>query len=64
MIFLFLLPTSVLENIHGIPFNRIFKLLQSFRELRYRDVHLLTSISDYVASSLDIWTNKQVTAIF
>nr|XP_004552728.1 FAST kinase domain-containing protein 2, mitochondrial [Maylandia zebra] len=51
---------KITENIHGIPFNRIFKLLQSCRELRYRDVHLLTSISDYVASSLDIWTNKQL----
>lgn len=51
---------KITENIHGIPFNRLFKLLQSCRELLYRDVHLLTSISDYVASSLDIWTNKQL----
>lgn len=51
---------KITENIHGIPFNRFWKLLQSCRELLYRDAHLLTSISDYVASSLDIWTNKQL----
>lgn len=48
------------ENLHGIPFNRLYNVLQSCKELLYRDVDLLSSISDYVASTFDIWTNKQV----
>ncbi|XP_069554473.1 FAST kinase domain-containing protein 2, mitochondrial [Brachyistius frenatus] len=50
---------KISENINGIPFNNLYKLLQSYRALLYRDFDLLTAISDYVASTLDIWTNKQ-----
>ncbi|KAM4711106.1 FAST kinase domain-containing protein 2, mitochondrial [Anableps anableps] len=48
------------DNLHGIPFNRLYNVLQSCKELHYRDADLLTSISDHVASTIDIWTNKQL----
>uniref|UniRef100_A0A1A7XQN6 FAST kinase domains 2 n=1 Tax=Iconisemion striatum TaxID=60296 RepID=A0A1A7XQN6_9TELE len=50
----------ITENLHSIPFNRLYQMLQSCKELLYRDSHLLTAISEYVASTLDIWTNKQL----
>lgn len=52
--------SSLVGNIHGIPFTRLFAVLNSCRELHYRDVDLLTDISDYIASTVDIWNNKQV----
>lgn len=48
------------ENLHGIPFSRLLVLLNSCRELHYRDFDLLTDISEYITSSVDIWTNKQL----
>ncbi|XP_029924366.1 FAST kinase domain-containing protein 2, mitochondrial [Myripristis murdjan] len=51
---------KITENINGIPFNRIFKVLKACRELHYRDLGLLTGISDYIATTLDIWRTKQV----
>ncbi|KAM3585347.1 uncharacterized protein V6R79_014975 [Siganus canaliculatus] len=52
--------TRIRENLHGIPFNRLLTVLQSCKELHYRDFDLLTDISDYTASVIDIWTNKQL----
>lgn len=52
--------SSLIENLYGIPFNRLFMVLQSCKELRYRDFDLLTGISDHIASMLDSWTTKQV----
>lgn len=51
---------TIKENLHGVPFNRLMTVLQSCRELHYRNLDLLTGISDYVASTMDIWTRKQV----
>ncbi|XP_031707664.1 FAST kinase domain-containing protein 2, mitochondrial [Anarrhichthys ocellatus] len=51
---------TIKENLNGIPFNRLYKVLQSCRELHYRDLDLLTGISEYIASIIDIWTKKQV----
>ncbi|XP_034407214.1 FAST kinase domain-containing protein 2, mitochondrial [Cyclopterus lumpus] len=51
---------TIRENLNGIPFNRLYTVLHSCRELHYRDLDLLTDISEYVASILDIWTKKQV----
>ncbi|XP_037326364.2 FAST kinase domain-containing protein 2, mitochondrial [Pungitius pungitius] len=51
---------TIKENLHGIPFNRLFTVLQSCRNLHYRNFDLLTGISEYVASTMDIWTKKQV----
>ncbi|XP_047186744.1 FAST kinase domain-containing protein 2, mitochondrial isoform X1 [Scophthalmus maximus] len=51
---------NITENIHRIPVNRLLMLLLSCKELNYRDMDLLTAISDYVASTLDILSNKQV----
>uniref|UniRef100_A0A1A8S0K3 FAST kinase domains 2 n=1 Tax=Nothobranchius rachovii TaxID=451742 RepID=A0A1A8S0K3_9TELE len=50
----------IAENLHSIPFTRLYQVLLSCKELLYRDSHLLTEISEYVASTLDIWTNKQL----
>uniref|UniRef100_A0A674MBJ4 FAST kinase domains 2 n=1 Tax=Takifugu rubripes TaxID=31033 RepID=A0A674MBJ4_TAKRU len=51
---------KMIENLHGIPFNRLLPVLLSCRELYYRDLDLLNGISDYVASLIDVWTNKQL----
>ncbi|XP_078100214.1 FAST kinase domain-containing protein 2, mitochondrial [Sander vitreus] len=51
---------TIKENLQGIPFTRLLKVLQSCKALYYRDFELLTGISDYVASTTDIWTNKQM----
>lgn len=51
---------KIAEDFHGIPFNRLYRLLQSYKELLYRNEHLLTGLSEYVASTLDVWTNKQL----
>lgn len=48
------------ESVHDIPFNRLLTLLMSCRELRYRHFDLLTVISDHVASTIEMWTKKQV----
>ncbi|KAF3857219.1 hypothetical protein F7725_009078 [Dissostichus mawsoni] len=47
------------ENINGIPFNPLFETMQSYRQLQYRDLELLTDISEHAASMIDIWTKKQ-----
>ncbi|KAG7240999.1 hypothetical protein INR49_026029 [Caranx melampygus] len=48
------------ENLDAVPWSRLFSVLHSCRELHYRDLELLTGVSDYVSSMVDIWTNKQV----
>ncbi|XP_054628586.1 FAST kinase domain-containing protein 2, mitochondrial isoform X2 [Dunckerocampus dactyliophorus] len=51
---------KIADSLHGVPLNRLLTVLQSFRELRYRDRALFTSISDYIASTVDIWSQKEV----
>ncbi|KAM9829413.1 FAST kinase domain-containing protein 2, mitochondrial [Syngnathus typhle] len=51
---------TITENLPGVPFNRLLKVLLSCRELHYRDLTLLTGISDYIASTIDIWSQKEV----
>ncbi|XP_062865698.1 FAST kinase domain-containing protein 2, mitochondrial [Trichomycterus rosablanca] len=51
------------ENVHSIPFTRLMALLKACRELRYRNLSLFTSISDYLASTLPMWSNKQMLLI-
>ncbi|KAF6725099.1 FAST kinase domain-containing protein 2 [Oryzias melastigma] len=51
---------KILNNLHGIPFNRFYQVLLSCNKLSYRDTALLTGISDYVASTVEIWSNKQL----
>ncbi|KAM9327389.1 FAST kinase domain-containing protein 2, mitochondrial isoform 2-T2 [Pholidichthys leucotaenia] len=53
----------ILENLHLMPFNRLYEVLLACKELMYRDIDLLTGISEYVASFRDIFTNKQVLLI-
>ncbi|XP_067350023.1 FAST kinase domain-containing protein 2, mitochondrial isoform X2 [Channa argus] len=52
--------TKMTENLHGVPFNRLYTVLRSCKELRYRNLDMLIAISDYIASTQDIWTNKQL----
>nr|XP_046238198.1 FAST kinase domain-containing protein 2, mitochondrial isoform X2 [Scatophagus argus]XP_046238199.1 FAST kinase domain-containing protein 2, mitochondrial isoform X2 [Scatophagus argus] len=54
---------KIKENLHVFPFNSLLTILKSYWELRYRDLSLLTDISDYAASMIDIWNNKQLILI-
>nr|XP_057907481.1 FAST kinase domain-containing protein 2, mitochondrial isoform X2 [Doryrhamphus excisus] len=51
---------KITDRIHEIPFNRLLTVLQSLRELRYRDHALFTTISNYIASTVDIWSQKEI----
>lgn len=35
-------------------------MLQSCNDLYYQDLDLFTEVSDYVSSTFDMWTNRQV----
>ncbi|GAA6070079.1 FAST kinase domain-containing protein 2, mitochondrial isoform X1 [Tachysurus ichikawai] len=48
------------ENVHSISFTRLMAMLKSCSELRHRNLHLFTSISEYMASTIPMWSNKQV----
>ncbi|KAM6945668.1 FAST kinase domain-containing protein 2, mitochondrial [Aplochiton taeniatus] len=50
----------ITENVHNVPFNRLLLVLRSCKELHYRHLGLLTAVSEHVASTLDIWSNRQV----
>ncbi|XP_078085098.1 FAST kinase domain-containing protein 2, mitochondrial isoform X2 [Mustelus asterias] len=49
----------VIENIHGVPFWRLVHVLQSSKDLQYRNPALLSAIGDHVASTPAIWQVKQ-----
>ncbi|XP_053086037.1 FAST kinase domain-containing protein 2, mitochondrial isoform X2 [Pangasianodon hypophthalmus] len=51
------------ENVHSISFTRLMAMLKSCSDLQYRNLHLFTSISEYLASTLPMWNNKQVLLI-
>eukprot|EP00062_Callorhinchus_milii_P006441 gi/632946982/ref/XP_007888830.1/ PREDICTED: FAST kinase domain-containing protein 2 [Callorhinchus milii] len=51
---------KVVENIHCIPYWRLVHILQSCKDLQYRDPSLLQAIGDHLASNLDIWQLKQL----
>lgn len=50
-------------NIHGCPFKVLISILQSCRDLRYRNLDLFKGIADYVATTIDIWKLKQVSLL-
>ncbi|KAM6178522.1 FAST kinase domain-containing protein 2, mitochondrial [Rhynchocyon petersi] len=50
----------VVDNIHGCPFKMLIRILQSCRDLRYRNLDLFKGIADYVATTFDIWKLKQI----
>ncbi|XP_008586650.1 PREDICTED: FAST kinase domain-containing protein 2 [Galeopterus variegatus] len=50
----------VIANIHGCPFKIMVNILQSCKDLRYHNLDLFKGIADYVATTFDIWTLKQV----
>ncbi|XP_067892080.1 FAST kinase domain-containing protein 2, mitochondrial [Heterodontus francisci] len=51
----------IIENIHSIPFWRFVHILQSCKDLQYRNPALLTAAGNHVASTLPIWQIKQLT---
>ncbi|KAJ8383950.1 hypothetical protein AAFF_G00213190 [Aldrovandia affinis] len=51
---------NIAENIYGIPTFRLLNVLKACRELRYRDLHLLSALAEYLTSTFDIWDNKQL----
>ncbi|KAF6361438.1 FAST kinase domains 2 [Rhinolophus ferrumequinum] len=51
---------KVLGDIHGCPFRILMSILQSCKDLRYRNLDLFKGIADYVATTFDIWKSKQV----
>uniref|UniRef100_A0A672LPV7 FAST kinase domain-containing protein 2-like n=1 Tax=Sinocyclocheilus grahami TaxID=75366 RepID=A0A672LPV7_SINGR len=51
---------KIAENVHEFPFGRLLSVLKSCNELRYRNYTLFSSISEYVANTFDMWSNKQV----
>ncbi|XP_059823175.1 FAST kinase domain-containing protein 2, mitochondrial [Hypanus sabinus] len=50
----------IIDNIHGIPFWRLVHILQSCKDLSYRNPALLTAIGTHVASMLPVWEVKQL----
>ncbi|TTE66795.1 FAST kinase domain-containing protein 2, mitochondrial [Bagarius yarrelli] len=52
--------TKLADNVHSISFTRLMAVLKSCSELRYRNLHLFTSISEYLGSTLSMWSTKQV----
>uniref|UniRef100_G1SZG4 RAP domain-containing protein n=1 Tax=Oryctolagus cuniculus TaxID=9986 RepID=G1SZG4_RABIT len=51
---------KVIDNIHGCPFKILNNILRSCKDLRYRNLKLFEGIADYVHTTFDIWTLKQV----
>ncbi|KAK1802703.1 hypothetical protein P4O66_021240 [Electrophorus voltai] len=51
---------KIADNVHSVPFTRLLACLKSCRELNYRNFFLFSSISDYLANTLSMWSNKQV----
>ncbi|XP_039504305.1 FAST kinase domain-containing protein 2, mitochondrial [Pimephales promelas] len=54
---------NIAENVHEFPFGRLLSVLKSCHELRYRNHALFNSVSEYMANTLEMWTNKQVILI-
>ncbi|XP_055082768.1 FAST kinase domain-containing protein 2, mitochondrial [Periophthalmus magnuspinnatus] len=51
---------KISEHLSGVPFNRLLTVLVSCRELRYRDLQLLEAVSEYSATTIQVWNNKQL----
>ncbi|XP_077061478.1 FAST kinase domain-containing protein 2, mitochondrial [Siphateles boraxobius] len=54
---------NIAENVHEFPFGRLLSVLKSCYELRYRNHTLFSSVSEYMANTFDMWSNKQVILI-
>uniref|UniRef100_A0A8C5NUE0 FAST kinase domains 2 n=1 Tax=Jaculus jaculus TaxID=51337 RepID=A0A8C5NUE0_JACJA len=50
----------VIDNIHGCPFKILMNILQSCKDLQYRNLDLFKGIADYVTTTFDVWKLKQV----
>lgn len=51
---------KIAENVHEFPFNRLLSVLKSCHELHYRNYTLFSSVSEYVANTFEMWSNRQV----
>ncbi|XP_029462207.1 FAST kinase domain-containing protein 2, mitochondrial isoform X2 [Rhinatrema bivittatum] len=51
---------KVIQNISGIPFWRLVHILQSCRNLQYRNMLLFSTVADHVTSTIYMWQRKQV----
>lgn len=54
---------NIAENVHEFPYGRLLSVLKSCHELRYRNYTLFSSVSEYMANTFDMWSNKQVILI-
>lgn len=50
----------VIGNINGCPLKILITILQSCRDLQYRNLDLFKGIADYVVTTFDVWKLKQV----
>ncbi|CAK6448143.1 unnamed protein product [Pipistrellus nathusii] len=50
----------VIGNINGCPLKILITILQSCKDLRYRNLDLFKGIADYVVTTFDVWKLKQV----
>ncbi|KAG8432747.1 hypothetical protein GDO86_017114 [Hymenochirus boettgeri] len=50
-------------GLDDIPFWKLINVLQSCRELSYRNADLFTAIGDYIINTAYMWQTKQVTLI-
>lgn len=50
----------VIGNIHGCPLKVLINILQSCKDLHYRNSSLFKGIADYVATTFDIWKLKKI----
>nr|XP_033802122.1 FAST kinase domain-containing protein 2, mitochondrial isoform X2 [Geotrypetes seraphini] len=50
----------IIQNVIGIPFWQLIHILQSCRDLQYRNEVLFSTIADYVTSTMYMWQTKQV----
>ncbi|XP_043096478.1 FAST kinase domain-containing protein 2, mitochondrial [Puntigrus tetrazona] len=49
------------ENVHEFSFSTLLSVLKSCNKLHYRNYTLFCSISDFMANTFDMWSNREVT---
>ncbi|KAG9349021.1 hypothetical protein JZ751_029339 [Albula glossodonta] len=50
----------IAEDVHNIPYYRLVNVLKACKELNYRDLHLLSALTEYLTSTFDMWSNKKL----
>ncbi|KAG7463980.1 hypothetical protein MATL_G00182380 [Megalops atlanticus] len=51
---------KIAESVHCIPFTRLIGLLRASKQLQYRDIHLLSAVTEYLMSTFEMWNTKQL----